>query len=99
WKIQKNMPLRAKFETQRDIIVACFALHNFIRMIDSDDISILKIFEDIISLQANEDDGTTIRNESTNSEINEWEEPTQEKVRAIEEIRDNIRDQLLDQMN
>ncbi|QHO28277.1 Harbinger transposase-derived nuclease [Arachis hypogaea] len=66
------------------------------RMMDSDDISILQKFEDIVSLQANEDDGTTVRNGSTNSEINEWEEPTQEDVRVIEEIRDNIRDQLSD---
>ncbi|XP_057746403.1 uncharacterized protein LOC130965658 [Arachis stenosperma] len=99
WKILQNMPLRAKFETQRDIIVACFTLHNFIRMMDSDDISILQKFEDIVSLQANEDDSTTVRNGSTNSEINKWKEPTQEDVRAIEEIRDNIRDQLSDQIN
>ncbi|XP_072062297.1 uncharacterized protein [Arachis hypogaea] len=62
WKILQNMPLRAKFETQCDIIVACFTLHNFIRMMDSDDIIILQKFEDIISLQANENDGTTVRN-------------------------------------
>ncbi|XP_052119053.1 uncharacterized protein LOC127748506 [Arachis duranensis] len=99
WKILQNMPLRAKFKTQRDIIVACFTLHNFIRMMDSDDISILQKFEDIVSLQANEGDGTTMRNGSTNSEINEWEEPTQEDVRTMEEIRDNIRDQLSDQIN
>ncbi|KAL4299670.1 hypothetical protein AHAS_Ahas17G0124100 [Arachis hypogaea] len=99
WKILQNMPLRAKFKTQRDIIVACFSLHNFIRMMDSDDISILQKFEDIVSLQANEDDGTTVKNGSTNSEINEWEEPTQEDVRVMEEIRDNIRDQLSDQIN
>ncbi|XLS61093.1 hypothetical protein HN51_015321, partial [Arachis hypogaea] len=61
---------------------------------DSDDISILQKFEVIVSLQANEDDGTTMRNGSTNSEINEWEEPTQEDVRTMEEIRENIRDQL-----
>ncbi|XP_072064172.1 uncharacterized protein [Arachis hypogaea] len=99
WKILQNMPLRAKFETQHDIIVACFTLHNFIRMVDYDDISILQKFEDIVSLQANEDDGTTVRNGSTNSEINEWKEPTQEDVWAMEEIRDNIRDQLSDQIN
>ncbi|XP_020963389.1 uncharacterized protein LOC110265009 [Arachis ipaensis] len=75
------------------------SLHNFIRMMDSDDISILQKFEDIVSLQANEDDGTTVKNGSTNSEINEWEEPTQEDVRVMEEIRDNIRDQLSDQIN
>ncbi|XP_016196079.2 uncharacterized protein LOC107637150 [Arachis ipaensis] len=99
WKILQNMPLRAKFETHRDIIVAFFTLHNFIRMMDSDDISILQKFEDIVSLQANEDDDTTVRNGSTNSEINEWEEPIQEDVQAMEEIRDNIRDQLSDQIN
>ncbi|XP_057747457.1 uncharacterized protein LOC130966657 [Arachis stenosperma] len=99
WKILQNMPLRAKFETQRDIIVACFTLHNFIRMMDYDDISILQKFEDIVSLQVNEDDGTTVINGSTNFEINEWEEPTQEDVRAMEEIRDNIRDQSSDQIN
>ncbi|XLR53171.1 hypothetical protein HN51_021397 [Arachis hypogaea] len=68
-------------------------------MVDYDDISILQKFEDIVSLQANEDDGTTVRNGSTNSEINEWKEPTQEDVWAMEEIRDNIRDQLSDQIN
>ncbi|XLS90320.1 hypothetical protein HN51_066328, partial [Arachis hypogaea] len=98
WKILQNMPLRAKFKTQHNI-VACFTFHNFIRMMDSDDISIVQKFKDIVSLQANEDDGTTVRNGSTNSEINEWKESTQEDVRAMEEIRDNIIEQLSDQIN
>ncbi|KAL4305706.1 hypothetical protein AHAS_Ahas16G0105100 [Arachis hypogaea] len=64
-----------------------------------DNISILQKFEDIISLQANEDNGTTTSNGFTNFEINEWEEPTQKDIRTLEEIGDNIKDQLSSQMN
>ncbi|XP_072073829.1 uncharacterized protein [Arachis hypogaea] len=45
--------------------------YRYTRMMDSDDISILQKFKDIVSLQANEDDDTTIENGLTNFEINE----------------------------
>ncbi|XLS61539.1 hypothetical protein HN51_015767, partial [Arachis hypogaea] len=59
--ILQNMPLKAKFKIQHDIIVACFILHNFIKMINSDDICILQKFGNIVSLYVNEDNSTTIK--------------------------------------
>ncbi|MED6140900.1 hypothetical protein PIB30_097981, partial [Stylosanthes scabra] len=72
-------------------------------MMDSDDIRILQSFEDIVSLEANEPDGPT-RNKSTNisttnTETIHWEEPTQEDVRVMEQVRDIIRNQLAQEMN
>jgi hypothetical protein len=91
WRILQNMT-NFKPQTQISIIWACFALHNFIRRKDSSDISILENLENINELQDNEQNAN---DEDDNSvpQHNEWQDPTQEDIKHIEEMRNAIRDQ------
>ena len=87
-----------KLKPQFQIIWACFALHNYIRRIYSTDVNILQQFENISDLEDIEKDNEDHNDHSNPSQV-EWEEPTQEDVRVMEEMRNSIRDQLSQQMH
>ena len=62
------------------IIWACFALHNYIRRMDSGDLDILKNLED---LNAFEDGEQNFNDEDDDDDVcdqDEWQEPTQADV-------------------
>ena len=90
WRILQNMT-NYKLKTQFEIIWACFALHNYIRRKDCD-LDILESFENIDELVDMDQDYNAENGERFNQI--EWEEPTQEDIRQMEEIRDTIRNQL-----
>ena len=82
-----------KLQTQISIIWAYFALHNYIKKMDSSDLNILERFENLNDLEGRQHNF----NEENVNEVDhgEWQEPTQADVRYMEEIRNVIRDQLL----
>ncbi|MED6117051.1 hypothetical protein PIB30_106243 [Stylosanthes scabra] len=89
-----------KLKTQFQIIWACFALHNYIRRYDSNDVNMLEQFEDITEVEhiekknnGDNDDSSDDNAEDDNNKTI-WEEPTQEEVRMMEQLRNRIRDQL-----
>ncbi|KAF7812422.1 putative nuclease HARBI1 [Senna tora] len=90
WRILQNMT-NYKLKTQFSIIWACFALHNYIRRMDYD-LDLLESFENINELVDMDQD----YNEENGVRFNqiEWEEPTQEDIRQMEETRNTIRNQL-----
>lgn len=72
-------------KTTTHIIVACMALHNFIRRTDTGDREFL-LFDENVDLEYNVDAHNTTPEDVT------WEEPTQQSVRQMERVRDAIRD-------
>jgi hypothetical protein len=85
----ENIAKYDQFQTSNSnfyYIWVCFALHNYIRRMNSLDISILENLENINELQDTErnfNDG----DDNSVSQHNEWPEPTQEDIRHIEETR------------
>ncbi|KAF7836307.1 putative nuclease HARBI1 [Senna tora] len=88
WRILQNMT-NYKLMTQFAIIWACFALHNYIRKTD-DDLNLLRDIENINEFEDMEQD---CNDDRTRFQV-DWEEPTQEDIRQMEEIRDTIRNQI-----
>ncbi|XP_075492429.1 uncharacterized protein LOC142530477 [Primulina tabacum] len=89
WKVLQNMPTFCQ-DTQFKIIVACFALHNFIRRYDAAE-DILEQLENIDDLQEIEQDGENVY---VHDRGTRWQEPTQENITEMKELRDDIRNSL-----
>ncbi|XP_073037105.1 uncharacterized protein [Primulina eburnea] len=89
WKVLQNMPTFC-LDTQFKIIVECFALHNFIRRYDAAG-DILEQLENIDDLQEIEQDG---ENFYVHDRGTRWQEPTQENITEMKELRDDIRNSL-----
>ncbi|XP_073133725.1 uncharacterized protein [Henckelia pumila] len=89
WKVLQNMPTFS-MDTQFKIIVACFALHNFIRRYDATG-DILEQLENIDDLQEIEQDD---ENDYVPDRGTRWQEPTQENINEMKEVRDGIRNSL-----
>ena len=81
WKILGNMP-SFPLATQIQIIVACMALHNFIRRHDKDD-------DVFTNFEMEENDAIEIGPNNVTGDG-----PTQESVRQMEQIRDYIKNQM-----
>lgn len=84
WRILGNMP-QFSLKTSTQIIVACMALHNFIRRNDTGDEE-FRLFDENVELEDNADD--IVAGDVT------WEEPRQGTTRQMERVRDIIRDQM-----
>ena len=74
-------------KTTTHIIVACNALHNFIRRNGTDDEEFM-LFNENVQFDYNaEVDENVLENVI-------WEEPNQENIRQMEQVRDNIRNHM-----
>ena len=74
-------------KTTTHIIVACMTLHNFIRRNDTDDQKFMFFNKNVqFDYDAKVDENIL--------EDVIWEEPNQEIIRQMEQVRDNIRNQM-----
>ena len=74
-------------KTTTHIIVACMTLHNFIRRNDIDDQKFMFFSKNVqFDYDAKVDENIL--------EDVIWEEPNQEIIRQMEQVRDNIRNQM-----
>ena len=74
-------------KTTTHIIVACIVLHNFIRRNDTDDEEFM-LFNENVELDYDAEVDENILEDVI------WEEPNQESIRQMEQVRDNIRNQM-----
>ena len=74
-------------KTTTYVIVACMALHNFIRRNDIDDEEFM-LFNENVQFDYNTEIDENILEDVI------WEEPNQESIRQIEQVRDSIRNQM-----
>ena len=74
-------------KTTTHIIVAYMALHNFIRMNDTNDEEFM-LFNENVELDYDVEVDENILEDVT------WEEPNQESIRQMEQVRDNVRKQI-----
>ena len=74
-------------KTTTHIIVACMALHNFIRRNDTDDEEFM-LFNENVQFDYDAEVDENILEDVI------WEEPNQESIRQMEQVRDNIRNHM-----
>ena len=74
-------------KTTTHIIVACMDLHNFIRKNDTDDEEFM-LFNENVQFDYDAEVDENILEDVI------WEEPNQESIRQMEQVRDNIRNHM-----
>ena len=74
-------------KTTTHIIVACMTLHNFIRRNDTDDEEFM-LFNENVQFDYDAEVDENILEDVI------WEEPNQESIRQMEQVRDNIRNHM-----